>query len=271
MKKTRNRLIKDFFPIWFSWYRKLKIPESERAGKPRKAVLPIGGKKYEAAAMMLLFPRGLQNADKIAKQVGSSGGTVRNWMIEVRFKDLIKDLEDQFSSYILTKIHEKDFFDKLHISHDEIGSWSDRILETLIFNIDKTVGVGGASNLTLAERLLKNQGYEHTGKGDNLIGVRIPRIKFPKPAKSASQELLRDISNAALESYQVWPKSKRGPRPPAIRENERSSLFRFAKTMDDHLTKMDQAFQAKKSKIELKAMMKTAHLILHNMMEEIKD
>ena len=57
MSLADNSLVKDFFPIWFAWYRTLKIPEALRAGKPRTAVLPIGGKKYRAAAMMLLFPR----------------------------------------------------------------------------------------------------------------------------------------------------------------------------------------------------------------------
>jgi hypothetical protein len=92
MNIPKNTFLNDFFPIWFSWYSRLEIPEPERAGKPRNDVLPIGGKKYRAAAMMLLFPRGLQNADRVAREVGSSGGTVRNWMIESRFKELVREL-----------------------------------------------------------------------------------------------------------------------------------------------------------------------------------
>ena len=114
MNNSRNSLVKDFFPIWFSWYRKLKIPEPQRAGKPRKAVLPIGGKKFQAAAMMLLFPRGIKTADKLAKEVGSSGGTVRNWMIEDRFKALVKNLEEQFAAYILENLNDKIFFQKVY-------------------------------------------------------------------------------------------------------------------------------------------------------------
>lgn len=271
MKKSKDSLIKDFFPIWFSWYRTMEIPEPERAGIPRDAPVPIGGKKYRAAVMMLLFPRGLQNADKISKEVGSSGGTMRNWMIESRFRDLVLELEDQFAIYILKKIRDEKFLDKLYISHDEIGSWSDRVLETLIVNIDESVGGGPWSDLTLNERLLKPQGYKQARKGVDLNGEHIPRIKIPKPSKQAVQEMLRDISNAALESYQVWPKTKRGPRPQAIKESERSTLYRFASTLEDHLTKMDQALQGRKSKIELKALMKTAQLILYNMMEELKE
>ena len=271
MNNSKNSLVKDFFPIWFSWYRNLEIPEPERAGKPRDAVLPIGGKKYRAAAMMLLFPRGLQNADKIAKEVGSSGGTLRNWMIESRFKELVRDLEDQFTTYILEHSDDEKFYNKLSTSHDEIGSWSDRILGTLIFNIDNEVGVGGSLNLTLSERLLKAQGHKQSDKTDNLNGAKIPRIKIPKPPKPILQEMWKDISNAALESYQTWPKSKRGPRPPAIKENERSTLYRFAMTLSNHLNQMDLAFQHRKSKLELQAMMKTAHLILYNMLEELKD
>ena len=203
MINSKNSLIKEFFPIWFSWYRTLEIPESERAGKPRNAVLPIGGKKYRAAAMMLLFPRGLQNADKIAKEVGSSGGTLRNWMIESRFKELVRDLENQFVTHILERSDDERFYNKLCTAHDEIGSWSDRILGTLIFNIDNEVGVGGSLNSTLSERLLKAQGYKQSDKTDNLNGAEIPKIKIPKPSKPVVQEMWRDVSNAALESYQT--------------------------------------------------------------------
>jgi hypothetical protein len=271
MNNPKSSLVKDFFPIWFSWYCSLEIPEPERTGKPRKAVLPIGGKKYRAAAMMLLFPRGLQNADKIAKEVGSSGGTLRNWMIESRFKELVRDLEDQFATHILEHSDDEKFYNKLCTSHDEIGSWSDRILGTLIFNIDNEVGVGGSLNLTFSERLLKAQGFKQSDKTDNLNGAEIPKIKIPKPSKPISQEMWKDISNAALESYQTWPKSKRGPRPQEIKEQERSTLYRFAMTLNDHLKQMDLALQSKKSKLELNAMMKTAHLILYNMIEELKD
>ena len=271
MNNPKNSLVKDFFPIWFSWYRNLEIPEPERAGKPRNAVLPIGGKKYRAAAMMLLFPRGLQNADKIAKEVGSSGGTLRNWMIESRFKELVRDLEDQFAIHILEHSDDERFYNKLCTSHDEIGSWSDRILRTLVFNIDNEVGVGGSLNSTLSEHLLRSQGYNHSDKSNNLNGAEIPRIKIPKPSKPILQEMWRDISNAALESYQTWPKNKRGPRPLAIKENERSTLYRFAMTLNNHLKQMDLALQGKKSKLELHAMMKTAHLILYNIIEELKD
>jgi hypothetical protein len=270
MINSKNSLLKDFFPIWFSWYRRLDIPKPERAGKPRDAVLQIGGKKYRAAAMMLLFPRGMQNADRIAKEVGSSGGTVRNWMIENRFKALVRSLEDQFATHILENFHDERFFNQLHTSHDEIGSWSDRILGTLISNIDNRVGVGGSLNLS--ERLWKAQGLkEPNGIADPLNLEGIPIIQVAEPPKPILQEMWRDISNAALESYQTWPKSKRGPRPPAIKAQERSTLYRFAMTLSDHLKEMDRALQGKKSKLELHAMMKTAHLILYNMIEELND
>ncbi|MEE9118730.1 MAG: hypothetical protein V3U02_09105 [Calditrichia bacterium] len=270
MNNSKNSLLKDFFPIWFSWYRESEIPEPQRAGKPRDAVLPIAGKKYRAAAMMLLFPRGMQNADKIAKEVGSSGGTLRNWMIESRFKELVRDLEDQFATHILKCINEEKFFNKLCTSHDEIGSWSDRILGTLILNIDNKVGVEGSLNLS--ERLRKAQGLKEPYKpADPLKFEDILNIQVAGPSKPILQEMLRDISNAALESYQTWPKSKRGPRPQEIREQERSTLYRFAMTLNDHLKEMDQALQSKKTKIELHAMIKTAHLILYNMIEELKD
>ena len=268
MNNSKNSLVKDFFPIWFSWYRKLKIPEPQRAGKPRKAVLPIGGKKFQAAAMMLLFPRGIKTADKLAKEVGSSGGTLRNWMIEDRFKALVKDLEGQFAVYILENINEKTFFQKLYKSHDEIESWSDGVLRTLIFNIDNEVGVGGSLDLTLSEHLLKAQGR----KQDNPFDFEgIPRIKVKGPSKPDLQEMWRDISNAALESYQAWPKSKRGPRPSEIREKERSTLYRFTMTLQTHLQELDRALRSKKSKVELHAMTKTAQLIVYNMIEELKD
>jgi hypothetical protein len=272
MNNSPKSLVKDFFPIWFSWYRKLEIPEPSRAGKPRSEVLPIGGKKYRAAAMMLLFPRGLQNADRIAREVGSSGGTLRNWMIESRFKELVRDLEDQFSIHIIEQIHDETFLNKLGTSHDEIGSWCDRILGTLIINIDTVIGgVGGSSNRTLSERLLKAQGYKQSHVTDTFNGAETPKIKIPKPSNPILQEMWKDISNAALESYQTWPKSKRGPRPPEVKENERSTLYRFAKTLDDHLKKMDQALQSRKSKADINVMIKTAHLILYNMIEELKN
>jgi hypothetical protein len=270
MNNPKNSLVKDFFPIWFSWYQKLEIPEPQRAGKPRNAVLPIGGKKYRAAAMMLLFPRGLQNADKIAKEVGSSGGTIRNWMIESRFKELVRDLEDQFATHILEHSDDQRFYNKLCAAHDEIGSWSDRILGTLILNIDNKVGVEGSSNLS--ERLWKAQGLKEPFKPtDPLEFEGIPKIQVAGPSKPILQEMWRDISNAALESYQTWPKSKRGPRPQEIRKQERSTLYRFAMTLNDHLKEMDRALQRKKSKVELHAMIKTAHLILYNLIEELKD
>ena len=270
MKNSKNSLIKDFFPIWFSWYQKLEIPESQRAGKPRAAVLPIGGKKYRATAMMLLFPRGLKNADKIAEEVGSSGGTVRNWMIESRFKELVTELEDQFVTHIFEHFHDEKFINKLSTSHDEIGSWSDRILGILISNIDNKVGVGGSINLS--ERLLRAQGFKKLDKvmdPVNLEGIPIPQMTGP--SKPILQEIWKDISNVALESYQTWPKSKRGPRPQEIKEQEKSTLYRFAMTLNDHLKEMDRALQRRKSKLELHAMIKTAHLILHNMIEELKD
>jgi hypothetical protein len=271
MSYTKNSLVKDFFPIWFFWYRTLKIPESQRAGKPRKAVLPIGGKKYQAAAMMLLFPRGIKTADKLAKEVGSSGGTLRNWMIEDRFKALVKDLESQFAAYILQNLGDKTFFEEIYASHDEIESWSDGVLRTLIFNIDNEVGVGDSLDLTLSNRLLKAYGHRQPDMPDNLDAAEIPRIKVPSPSKPDVKEMWRDIGNAALESFQTWPKSKRGPRPPEIREMERSALYRFTMTLKDHLHEMDQALQSKKTKLELKAMIKTAQLILYNMIEELKD
>jgi len=271
MKNSSKSLLKDFFPIWFSWYRELNIPKTQRAGKPRKAVLPIGGKKYRVAALMLLFPRGIQTADKIAKEVGSSGGTVRNWMIEDRFKSLVKDLEGQFATHILEKLHDKSFSETLQTSHDEIESWSDGVLRTLIFNIDREVGVGDSLDLTLSERLLKAQGLDIPGKRDDLNAAVVPRIKIPRPSKPNEKEMWRDISNAALESYQAWPKSKRGPRPQEIRERERSTLYRFALSLKDHLEDLDQALKGKKSKIELQAMTKTAQLILYNMIEELED
>ena len=268
MKNPKNNLVKDFFPFWFSWYRTLKIPEPQRAGKPRNAVLPIGGKKFQAAAMMLLFPRGIQTAGKLAKEVGSSGGTLRNWMTENRFKSLVKDLEGRFAIHILENLNDKKFSEKLHTSHDEIESWSDGILRTLIFNIDNEVGVGESLNHNFIKRLLKAQGR----KQDNPFDIEgIPRIKVKGPSKPDLQEIWREISNAALESYQAWPKSKRGPRPQEIREKERSTIYRFAMTLKDHLQELDQALKRKKSKVELHAMTKTAQLILYNMLEELKD
>ena len=271
MSLADNGLVKDFFPIWFAWYRTLKIPEALRAGKPRTAVLPIGGKKYRAAAMMLLFPRGVKTADKLAKKVGSSGGTLRNWMIEERFKALVRDLEKQFAVYILQNLNDKTFFKALYASHDEIESWSDGVLRTLIFNIDNEVGVGDSLDLTLSNRLLNAQGFERPNGSDRLDSDGVPKINMPRPSKPEVKEMWREIGNAALESYQTWPKSKRGPRPPAIKESERSTLYRFAKTLDVQLRNLDRALQGKTSKIELKAMMKTAHLILYNMMEELKE
>ena len=271
MSPPKNSLVKDFFPIWFSWYGTLKIPERHRAGKPRTAVLPIGGKKYRAAAMMLLFPRGIKTADKLAKEVGSSGGTLRNWMIEERFKALVQDLEKQFAAYILQNLGNKTFFDELYASHDEIESWSDGVLRTLIFNIDNEVGVGGSLDPALSDRLLKAKGHKQPDKTHRLDAAEIPRIKIPRPSKADVKEMWRDIGNAALGSYQTWPKSKRGPRPQEIRERERSTLYHFATTLKDHLGEMDHALQSKKTKLELKAMVKTAQLILYNLMEELKD
>ena len=264
-------LIKDFFPIWFSWYRSLIIPEPQRVGKPRAAVIPIGGKKYQAAVMMLLFPRGIKTADKLAKEVGSSGGTLRNWMIEERFQALVKDLEKQFAAYILQNLGDKTFFNALYASHDEIESWSDGVLRTLIFNIDNEVGVGDSLDHSLGNRLLKAKGFEQADVSDRPDAAEIPRIKIPRPSKADVKEMWRDIGNAALGSYQTWPKSKRGPRPQEVRERERSTLYQFALTLKDHLREMDRAIKSKKTKSEVNAMMKTARLILYNMMQELRD
>ena len=271
MSLADNGLVKDFFPIWFAWYRTLKIPEALRAGKPRTAVLPIGGKKYRAAAMMLLFPRGIKTADKLAKEVGSSGGTLRNWMIEERFKALVNDLERKFAAYVLQNLNDKIFFKALYASHDEIESWSDGVLRTLIFNIDNEVGVGDSLDLPLSNRLLKAQRFERPDGSIPLDSSEIPRIKIPGPSTPDVKEMWRDIGNAAMESYQTWPKSKKGPRPPAVREKERSTLYRFTLTLKDHLQELDRAIKSKKTKSEVNAMMKTARLILYNMMEELKD
>jgi hypothetical protein len=119
---------------------------------------------------------------------------------------------------------------------------------------------------------MKAQGLEELNRVPTPLNLEgIPKIQVSAPSKPGLQEMWRDISNAALESYQTWPKSKRGPRPQEIKEQERSALYRFATTLNDHLKEMDQALQGRKSKLELNAMMKTAHLILYNMIKELRD
>jgi len=204
--------IEKHYPIWFSWRYSIDVPESTRKGIPRGQALKIGGRKYLAAASMILFPRG-KKLQELAEMWGSSIGLITKWRTEDRFMQLIEKLEEEFAVYVLERMHQVDFLSNLENSL-EPEHWSDRVLQIFTKNLGRAIveSTGKSDPFYLLKQELRSS-------DDWFTNLKLPQTPVhkvdlvPPPKDSAMMLSWQDLLSVGLQSLSSYPWNKRGPRP----------------------------------------------------------
>jgi hypothetical protein len=261
-----NFELKIRFPIWASWLRKFSVPDLQREGIPRGDRLPIGGKKFEAAAATLLYPKGLRTTAAVAAAVEVNSGVYRNWKGEERFQDLVRNLEYDFSDHALKSMAEPSLLQELYESDDtEPILWSDGVLRIFIYNLAIFLQTEFFSDLVeeteFQKRLMEGLGISEEEKnklriyGDFLPGQREKAVFTPKHPMLA--DIAREILQAAVHSYQrydaAYEDQKRDKRDKGNRNKLEETIEAYMSgniglSISGLLNNLEQAIEAKDEK-----------------------
>jgi hypothetical protein len=211
------------YPAWISWRWNLDIPKSGRKGIPRGKPLPISGTKFLVAATMVLYPRGM-DLKGIADFWEISASLVGKWRSEERFKNLIRQLEEEFALYVLSRMHEEEFLLRFQQSR-EPDRWSDRVLQIFGRSLEEAIkkSTGKEDVFYLIRKVLRTQDVPY-------LNLQIPEFAEPLTNKAMdlvvppkeSEEMLiwQDILSVSVQSLNIHPWQKRGPKPKKARKKE---------------------------------------------------
>jgi hypothetical protein len=207
--------IKELYPIWLSWRWDIDVPKSSRAGIPRGEPIPIAGTKFLVAASMILFPRGL-DLSGIAELWEMKPNLVAKWRTEERFRKLVARLEEEFAVWVLNRISDARFVERLHGSPAEPECWSDYVLEIFVFNVARAIRM--QSGEEEAFYLLKE--WVGIGRDAWWLNLSLPEPKtalpvvdlLVPPKNSDAMLVWQDLLTIALQNFRTYPQ-KTGPKP----------------------------------------------------------
>jgi hypothetical protein len=211
------------YPGWLSWRWNLDIPKSSRKGVPKGEPLPIGGTKFLVAATMVLYPRGM-DLKGIADFWEVSASLVGKWRTEERFKNLIKQLEEEFARYVLSRMNEERFLLQLQESC-EPDHWSDRVLQIFGHSLAEAIkeSTGQEDVFYLIKKTLRTSDVPFL----NLQVPELPELLTDKkmdlvvPSRESDEMLAwQDLLSVCLQSLKTHPWQKRGPKPKKARKKE---------------------------------------------------
>jgi hypothetical protein len=215
--------IDDIYPAWLAWRWNLDVPKSSRKGIPRGEPLPISGRKFLVAATMVLYPRG-KDLKGIADFWEISASLVGKWRSEERFKTLIKQLEEEFARYVLSRMNEKRFLLQLQESC-EPDHWSDRVLQIFGHSLAEAIkeSTGQEDVFYLIKKMLRTSDVPFL----NLQVPELPELLTDKkvdlvvPSRESDEMLAwQDLLSVCLQSLDSHPWGKRGPKPKKARKQE---------------------------------------------------
>jgi hypothetical protein len=168
-------------------------------------LLPIGGRKFTAAATLMLYPKFLKTTDDVARVIEGSPAVLRNWRSEDGFQILVRSLERHFSEFCLGFFLDCEFLPLWYMSKTEPFLWNNEVLRLLIYNLAR-----------LLKDHVKPEKAEATKEGDDplrkgLGAVRGERLEIgvlPRADIFLAQHPLNLI--AAREGLQLLVRSYQG-------------------------------------------------------------
>jgi len=199
------------YPMFSVWFNQLEVPDPSRCGFSKGMKMPIAGKKFQSAALMLLFPRGLTTTDEIAEAAGTTGGTIRNWRSEANFRALVSEHEDSFAMFILKDLSDFESSKRLFLLLDELKFWTDRILQTLSLNIYSSLGDAISEN-SLSGIYMKRLSKQHIVKafGNTYEELGISQIGLKAPEGHTRREMWKAVANEAFRVHMSSKPVKQG-------------------------------------------------------------
>jgi len=261
------------FPIFSAWYDQLEVPESSRRGIPKGSKMPIAGKKFQGAALMLLLPRGLTTTDEIAEAAGTTGGTIRNWRGETEFRQLVCQHEDSFAIFILRKLSDVTPLKQLFLSPDEWKCWSDRIQQTLSLNIYNSLG-DEISESSLWRIYIKRLSKQHLVKsfGNTYEDLGIPQVKLKAPDGPTRRSIWKGLANDAFLAHMSSKPVKQGRKmKSAGMESIEKRVMGYAIILGAYLDEIERSVALGKSTTKLKELYSYANANILQLIDILRE